>query len=66
MGLKDLLSRWSKREDARATEREQEAELGDRAGVEQDFEGRKNDVVAASRHAGGAAEDAASGDLEEG
>jgi hypothetical protein len=64
MGLKDLLRRWSKREDARAIEREQEAELGGRAGVTQDFEGRKDDVAAASRPAGAAAEDAASGDLD--
>jgi hypothetical protein len=64
MGLKDLLSRWSKREDARVIEREQEAELGDRAEAAQDFEGRKNDVAAASRRAGAAAEDAASGDLD--
>ena len=65
MGLKDLLSRWSKREDARAIEQEQEAELGDRPDATHDFEGRKNDVAAASSRAGAAAEDAAAGDLGE-
>jgi hypothetical protein len=52
MGLKELISRWTKGEDARAVEREREEELAgssqrERAVDAEDFEARKDDVAAA-------------------
>lgn len=63
MGLKDLFSRWTKGEDARATERaERESQMTpqERAIDQEDFEARKDDTAAASSWAGREAEGAAS------
>ena len=68
MGLKDLFSRWSKREDQRSIERAEE-ESGmtpaERAFDQEDFEGRKDDIAAGSTWAGREAEGAASGELDD-
>jgi hypothetical protein len=58
MGLRDLLHRWTKGEDERALEREEEAEEGrlsaaQRAASAEDFEAKKDDAAAA-RSLGGA------------
>jgi hypothetical protein len=66
MGLKDLLSRWTKGEDRRATERaELESRMSEkeRAFNKEDFEARKDDTAAASTWAGREAEGAAADDL---
>ena len=66
MGLKDLLSRWTKGEDRRATERaEVESRMTEkeREFDKEDFEGRKDDTAAASTWAGREAEGAAADDL---
>ena len=65
MGLRDLLSRWTKGEKQRAVERaELEARMDphDRAVDQEDFEARKDDVVADSRIPG--AVDVGLSDLE--
>jgi hypothetical protein len=66
MGLKDLLSRWTKGEDRRATERadlESRMSAKERAYDQEDFEARKDDTAAGSTWAGREAEGAASDDL---
>ena len=66
MGLKDLFSRWTKGEDARAVERakvESQMSPHERAIDQEDFEARKDDTAAASTWAGREAEGAASDDL---
>lgn len=67
MGLKDLFSRWTKREDSRAIEREEvESRMtpAERASDREDFEARKDDVAARSGWAGSEAASAASDDLD--
>ena len=67
MGLKNLLSRWTKGEDRRATKRaEEESRMTpeERAFDQEDFEGRKDDLAAGSTWAGREAEGAASGELD--
>jgi hypothetical protein len=57
MGLKDLFSRWSKGEDARAIERaEEESRMTpfERDVDREDFEGRKEDLFATERESAGA------------
>lgn len=67
MGLRDLFSRWTKGEDARALERagdeSQMTEL-EREVDREDFEARKDDVAARSSWAGLDASEAASDDLK--
>ena len=68
MGLKDLFSRWTKGEDARAIERAKSESLmspEERAVDQEDFEARKDDISAASSWAGREAEGAASGELDD-
>ena len=63
MGLKELFSRWSKKEDQRAIENAKlEAEMtpAERTVNGEDFEARKDDVAASSGYAGSDAEAAAS------
>jgi hypothetical protein len=65
MGLKDLFSRWTKGEDARAIERtklETQMSPQERAIDQEDFEARKDDIAAESTWAGREAEDSASDD----
>jgi hypothetical protein len=70
MGLKDLLSRWSKGEDERAIEREEQEELAharpiDRARDAEDFEAKKDDLAAGrGSFAGSEAEATVADDLE--
>ncbi len=67
MGLKRIFGRWSKGEDERAVERaENEAQMTpvDRAVDREDFEGRKDDIVAGSSRAGSDAAEAASDELD--
>jgi hypothetical protein len=67
VGLKDLLSHWTKKEDARAVERaELEAQMTpeERAHDEEDFEARKDDTAADSSWAGREAEGAERGELD--
>jgi hypothetical protein len=65
MGLKELFSRWSKSEDARAVARERDSELNpsSRDVNDEDFEGHKDNLSAGSQRTGAAAEAASSGDL---
>ena len=66
MGLKDLFSRWTKGEDARAVERAKlESQMSplERGIDQEDFEARKDDTAAGSTWAGREAEGAASDDL---
>lgn len=68
MGLKDLFSRWTKGEDARATERaklESRMSPEERAFDQEDFEARKDDTAADSSWAGREADGAARGDLDD-
>ena len=68
MGLKDLFSRWTKGEDARAIERAKSESLmspEERAVDQEDFEARKDDISAESSWAGREAEGAASGELDD-
>ena len=67
MGIKELFQRWTKGEDARAVERaEEESRMtpAERDGDREDFEARKDDLVAGRGPAGDAALDAAADDLE--
>jgi hypothetical protein len=67
MGLKQLLQRWSKREDAHAVERaEEESRMTpfERDVDREDFEGRKDDVAAGRGLAGESALDVAGDDLD--
>ena len=67
MGLRDLFRSWSKSEDRRAVERVEEAARltpAERDFVNEDFEGRKDDVSAFNRREGSAAADAARDDLD--
>ncbi len=67
MGLKDLLRRWSKGEDARVLERaEEESRMTpyQRDVDREDFEARKDDVRIGGSFAGSEAEAAASDDLD--
>jgi hypothetical protein len=67
MGLKDFFQRWSKGEDARVTERaEEESGLTghERAVDGEDFEARKDDLLAGRGLAGEAARDVAADDLD--
>jgi hypothetical protein len=66
MGLKDLFSRWSKREDSRAVERAQDESQMTNVGRDvdqEDFEARKDDIAATSGWAGSEAASAAGEDL---
>lgn len=66
MGLKDLVSRWTKGEDRRASERaELESRMTpqERAFDQEDFEARKDDIATGSSWAGREAEGAAADDL---
>ena len=68
IGLKELFSRWTKGEDARAVERAKlDSQLSpeERAVDQEDFEERKDDVAAESSWAGREAEGAARGELED-
>jgi hypothetical protein len=68
MGLKDLFSRWSKGEDARAVERaEEESRMTpfERDVDQEDFEGRKDDLFATERESAGAESFPAAEDLED-
>jgi hypothetical protein len=68
MGLKQFFQRWTKGEDARAVERaEQESQMTphERDVDQEDFEGKKDDLAAASSFRGEAAEDVAAEDLDE-
>jgi hypothetical protein len=68
MGLKDLFSRWTKTEDARALERAKlESRLSpeERALDQEDFEGRKADTAAGSSWGGREAEEAARAELDD-
>jgi len=68
MGLRDLFSRWSKKEDDRALERaEEESRMTaeERAIDSEDFEAKKDDLSAISHPPGMQADDASLGDLEE-
>ena len=68
MGLKDLFSRWTKGEDARAIERAKSDSLmspEERAVDQEDFEARKDDISAESSWVGREAEGAASGELDD-
>ena len=67
MGLKDLFSRWTKGEDARAVdraERESAMTASEREVDREDFEARKDDVAARSSWAGVDASETAAEDLE--
>ena len=67
MGLKDLFSRWTKGEDARARERaERESGMTDleREVDREDFEARKDDLAAGSGLVGFDASETAAEDLE--
>lgn len=67
MGLKDLFSRWTKGEDARAVERaERESAMSasERDVDREDFEARKDDVAARSSWAGVDASETAAEDLD--
>ena len=67
MGLKDLFSRWTKGEDARAVdraERESTMTASEREVDREDFEARKDDVAARSSWAGVDASETAAEDLE--
>lgn len=68
MGLKDLFSRWTKREDERAIDRAQlDSQLPpeERAREQEDFEARKDDIAADSSWAGREAEGAERGELDD-
>ena len=68
MGLKDLFSRWTKGEDARAVERtslESQMSPQERAVGREDFEARKDDTAAGLSWAGREAEGAADGELDD-
>jgi hypothetical protein len=68
MGLKDLFSRWTKGEDARAVERatlESRMSPEERAFDQEDFEGRKDDLASGSTWAGREAEGAARGEVDD-
>jgi hypothetical protein len=68
MGLRDLFSRWTKKEDERAVERaEEETRMTpeERAADSEDFEAKKDDLAAQSHPPGMEADDASSGDLDE-
>ena len=68
MGLKDLLRRWSRGEDARAVDRAKE-ESGmtpvERDEDREDFEARKDDIAATRGYAGSEAEQAAEAELDD-
>jgi hypothetical protein len=67
MGLKDLLSRWTKARDADAVakaERESTMTGEERAADQQDYEARKDDVAIDASWAGSEARRAASDDLD--
>lgn len=67
VGLRDLFSRWTKGEDARARERaERESGMTDleREVDREDFEARKDDVAARSSWAGLDASETAADDLK--
>jgi hypothetical protein len=67
MGLKQFFQRWTKAEDARAVERtEEESRLTpyERVVDREDFEGRKDDLLAGRDRAGEAARDVAGDDLD--
>jgi hypothetical protein len=67
MGLKDIWRKWSKAEDERTVERADEAARltpAERAFVNEDFEGRKDDVAALNRRASSEAADTARDDLD--
>lgn len=68
MGLKQLFSRWSKKEDQRAIENaklESQMPSNERAATGEDFEARKDDVAAGSSFTGSEAEAAAADDLDQ-
>jgi hypothetical protein len=67
MGLKQFFQRWSKSEDARVIERaEEESRLTpfERDVAGEDFEARKDDLMAGRGRAGEAARDVAADDLD--
>jgi hypothetical protein len=67
MGLKQFFQRWSKGEDARVAERaEEESRLTphERDVEGEDFEARKDDLMAGRGPAGEAARDVAADDLD--
>jgi hypothetical protein len=67
MGLKDLLSRWTKAKDAGAlakAERQSTMTAEERAADGQDYEARKDDVAIDASWAGSEARSAASDDLD--
>ena len=67
MGLKELFQRWSKNEDARAVEvAEEESRMTpyERDVDREDFEARKDDLLAGRDRAGADALDVASDDLQ--
>ena len=66
MGLKELFSRWTKSEDARAlgrAEREAHMTEGERDVDREDYEARKDDVKISESFAGAESVDAADDDL---
>jgi hypothetical protein len=68
MGFRDLFSRWTKGEDARAIERaklESRMSPPERATDQEDFEARKDDVAAESSWAGREAESAARDEVDD-
>jgi hypothetical protein len=68
MGLKELFSRWSKKEDQRAIENaklESDMTPAERATNGEDFEARKEDLAVGSSFAGSGAEAAASDDPDQ-
>ena len=67
MGLKQFFHRWSKAEDARVVERaKEESEMTpfERDVDHEDFEARKDDLLAGRGPAGEAARDVAADDLD--
>jgi hypothetical protein len=67
MGLKQFFQRWSKSDDARVTERaEEESRMTpfERDVDGEDFEARKDDLVAGRDRAGEAARDVSADDLD--
>jgi hypothetical protein len=67
MGLKDILTWWSRRADQDALEREREAELApqSRSTVTEGFGDHKVDTAIHETRSGAEAESASAGDLED-
>lgn len=67
MGVKDILTWWSRRADREALKREREVEIGQesRATASDGFDAHKVDSVIHQTRSGAEAESASAGDLED-